>query len=120
MLLDSNIIVYATHPDQDSLRRFIAENTSSVSIISYVEVLGYHRLTDVERDLIRGFFASIDLLPLTNDVAEEAIRLRQRRRMSLGDALIAATALVNSLTLVTHNTDDFRWIPELNLHDPVA
>ena len=33
------------------------------------------------------------------------------------DLLIAATALVHNLTLVTHNTTDYRNIPNLRLAD---
>ena len=45
--------------------------------------------------------------------------LRQLRKMTLGDALIAATALVHQLTIVTHNQKDFVWIPNLSVIDPV-
>jgi predicted nucleic acid-binding protein len=38
--------------------------------------------------------------------------------MSLGDALIAATALVHDLTLVTRNVEDFQWIQGLLLLNP--
>ena len=50
----------------------------------------------------------------------EAIRLRQQRKMSLGDSLIAGTALTHGLKLVTCNIADFRWIPALTLIDPLA
>ena len=33
------------------------------------------------------------------------------------DLLIAATALANRMTLVTHNTKHFEMIPDLNLAD---
>lgn len=58
MLIDSNIIIYATRPEFESLRHFIAERTPSVSAISYVEVLGYHQLAEGERALLETFFAS--------------------------------------------------------------
>ncbi len=32
---------------------------------------------------------------------------------------IAATAIAHNLTLVTHNTDDLRWIYRLELLDPL-
>lgn len=35
--------------------------------------------------------------------------------MTLGDSIIAATALVKNLELITANTKDFDWIPELDL-----
>jgi predicted nucleic acid-binding protein len=40
------------------------------------------------------------------------------RRMTLGDAIIAATALVHDRTLVTRNIGDFLWIAELTLINP--
>jgi predicted nucleic acid-binding protein len=49
MLIDSNIIIYAAKPEHADLRRFIAEHTPAVSAVSYVEVLGYHRLTERDR-----------------------------------------------------------------------
>ena len=65
-------------------------------------------------------FALCEILPLTDTVAEQAIALRQQRRMGLGDAIIAATAMIHNLALVTHNTEDFRWITGLHLLDPLA
>lgn len=120
MLLDSNIIIYAARPEHEALRRFIAEHAPSVSAVSYVETLGYHRLADEERQVLEMFFMAADVLPLTQPVLDEAVRLRQQRRMSLGDALIAATALVHGLRLVTRNGDDFRWIDGLDLLNPLG
>jgi len=39
--------------------------------------------------------------------------------MSLGDALIGATALIHKYTLVTANTKDFDWIENFNVINPV-
>lgn len=50
----------------------------------------------------------------------EAIRLRQQKALGLGDAIIAATAVVHAQTLATRNTDDFAWIPGLRLWNPLA
>ncbi len=120
MLLDSNIIVYAAKPEHDQLRAFIAEHAPSVSAVSFVEVLGYHRLTEEERRLFEAFFAATTIHPLAQETLDQAVKLRQLRRMTLGDALIAATALVHHLTLITHNTPDFNWVPGLHLYDPLA
>jgi predicted nucleic acid-binding protein len=38
--------------------------------------------------------------------------------MTLGDAIIAGTALVHQRTLVTRNIQDFRWISDLELLNP--
>ena len=53
-------------------------------------------------------------------VAERAVALRQKQKMGLGDAIIAATALVHGLTLVTRNVDDFKHIAGLEVQNPFA
>ncbi|MEQ9670882.1 MAG: type II toxin-antitoxin system VapC family toxin [Coleofasciculus sp. G2-EDA-02] len=118
MLLDSNIIIYATRPEYVWLREFIAEHEPAVSALSYVETLGYHRLTEVERQLLEEFFAVSLVLPISQPVLNQAVALRQMRRMTVGDAIIAGTALTHNLVLVTRNLNDFQWIGELQLLNP--
>ena len=120
MLIDSNVIIYAAQPQHVSLRQFIAQHVPAVSAVSYVEVLGFHRLTSTEKQYLEAFFAAAEVLPLTRAILDEAVRLRQHRKMTLGDSLIAATCLVHRRTLVTHNTADFTWVPELTVVDPLA
>ena len=120
MLIDSNIIIYAAQQANTALREFIAQHAPAVSAVSYVEVLGFHRLTEEERQHFEAFFAAASVLPLSQDVLEQAVKLRQLRKMSLGDALVAGTALVHGLTLVTRNTDDFKWIAGLPILNPFA
>lgn len=55
MLVDSNIIIYAAKPEYPELRRFIEEHAPAVSAVSYVEVLGYHLLTEQERQHFEMF-----------------------------------------------------------------
>ncbi len=120
MLIDSNIIIYAAQPEHAGLRQWIAQHVPAVSGISYVEVLGYHRLTAFEKQALEVFFAAATILPLNQAVLEMAIKLRQQRKMTLGDALIAATCLVHQLALGTHNTKDFTWIKGLTVFDPLV
>ncbi len=118
MLLDSNIIIYSAQPEHTQLRELIAEYAPAVSALSYLEVLGYHLLTEQQRQYFEEFFQVALVLPISQDVLEQAVILRQQRRMTLGDAIIAGTALVHGLTLITRNTNDFRWIGQLELLNP--
>ena len=120
MLLDSNIIIYAAQPEHAALRQFIKEHAPAVSVISYIEVLGFHRLNDDDRQFLEQFFQATQMLPLSDGIVQWAVRLRQRRKMTLGDAIVAGTALAHERTLVTHNTEDFRWIDEIKLLDPLT
>lgn len=118
MLLDSNIIIYSAQPEYANLRELIAETSPAVSALSYLEVLGYHQLTEQQRQYFEAFFQAAEVLPISEEVLIQAVALRQQRRMSLGDAIIAGTALVHELTLITRNVNDFQWITELNLLNP--
>ena len=118
MLIDSNILIYASQPTHAHLRQLIVEWVPAISAVSYVEVLGYHQLDDEERQYLEEFFRLAQVLPLSQDVLDRAVTLRQQRKMSLGDALVAGTALIHELTLVTRNVEDFQWIQELSLLNP--
>lgn len=59
------------------------------------------------------------VLPITTEIALAWGRIAAGRTRDTADALIAATALVHGLTLVTRNTRDFADLP-LKLLDPWA
>ncbi|MGR3303002.1 MAG: type II toxin-antitoxin system VapC family toxin, partial [Candidatus Scalindua sp.] len=107
-----------TQPEHDRIRKFIAENTPAVSSISYVEVLGYHRLTDQDRHYFERFFQLAQVLSISDSVLKQAVLLRQQKKMTLGDSIIAGTALDYGLELITKNTIDFQWIQGLKLINP--
>ena len=44
-LLDSNIIIYATDPENEWLRIWLEAEPFAISQISQIEVLGYHQIT---------------------------------------------------------------------------
>lgn len=119
MLLDSNIIIYGTETEYPELIDFLKNTRLFVSHISRVEVLGYHRLSDANLVKLTAFFDLFEVIPIESNVIDEAIALRQRRRMSLGDAIIAGTAVVYDKTLVTRNVRDFQWIEGLKLYNPI-
>ena len=49
---------------------------------------------------------------------DEAIRLKQTKKMSLGDSIIAGTAILNGGELATRNLKDFKNITGLSAGDP--
>lgn len=118
IIADSNLVIYAALPEHAFLEAWFHRETPFVSAVSYVEALGYHKLAVEDKESLERFFVQAPMLDLTAPVLREAVRLRQLRKIGLGDALIAATALIHRLTLATHNTSDFAWIPNLSLVDP--
>ena len=120
MLLDSNIFIYAVQPQYEHLRQWFTQQGVGVSEITRLEVLGYHRLNDADKKDFHRLFNSVTVYPVSSLIIDLAIHLRQQRKMSLGDAIIAATALEYRQTLVTRNMDDFDWLEGLKVIDPLA
>ena len=61
---------------------------------------------------------TLNSVSLTESVLNCAAEIRRNSRMKLADALIAACALVEGLTLVTRNVNDFRRVDGLILLNP--
>lgn len=121
VLLDSNLVIYGAKAGDQVVGPYVSQQQSiHLSEITLVEVLGFAQLSDAEEAAIKTIVESCLLLSVNRDVVDTAIQLRRRRRMTLGDAVIAATAIVHKLTLATRNVDDFSWIEELRVADPYA
>ncbi|WP_218081653.1 type II toxin-antitoxin system VapC family toxin [Anthocerotibacter panamensis] len=119
MLIDSNLIIYATQPPYTQLRSWLVNDATHYSAISRLETLGYHHLGDAGKQAIMAILENLDILMINTVTLEIAIALRQQRKMSLGDALIAATCLEHDLPLATANDKDFEWIADLVIHNPL-
>jgi toxin FitB len=116
VLLDSNTIIYRAQGL--SLDKFV-NNTGYVSIITKIEVLGFPKLTEKEKNEFEKFFREVEILPVTEVIAQTAIFLKQKKKISIPDSIIASTALVHKIPLLSANTKDFKWIPELKLINPL-
>lgn len=85
MILDSNIIIYSVKPEYLSLARYLQSNQKivQVSLISKLEVLGFSRLLMIDKLKFEAYLNSATILPITEVIIVEAIRLRQQRKRSL-------------------------------------
>ena len=92
----------------------------AVASITRIETLGFHRRSETERAWLGAAIGRMQVLALSEAVEAHAIALRQERKMGLADAIIAATALVHWLALVTRNADDFKHVAGLALINPFA
>src|SRR5258706_4370188 len=119
MIAGSNLVIYAASGNSPNLLSWFLENKLSVSAVSFVEALGYHKLKPREKTALETIFSELTILYPTPEIFQTAVELRQQRVLSLGDALIAATAIYHDLPLATHNTKDFNSIKPLKLLDPL-
>ena len=109
VLLDSNIIIYLSKREipLSFLDQF---DEHYISIITYIEVLGYQFRDPKEEEFIREMLGVFSILYIDQTIANMAIKIRKEIRIKLPDAIIAATAKVSNLYLATRNIDDFKNI----------
>lgn len=112
-LADSNILILAASRPDHPLQAWLEEQVPAISSITRIEVLGFHKFKPGEQTLMEALIDPLDELGIGPATVNLAIGLRQQRKMSLPDALIAATALEHNLKLATRNLDDFSWVPGL-------
>jgi predicted nucleic acid-binding protein len=109
-LIDTNIVIYYFNglTDDESIHTILA-NSFKISMITKIEFLGWWQFAaDLESHTkAREFISHATIFSLNKAIAEQSIQLRQQFKTKTPDAIIAATALVNNLTVVTNNTSDF-------------
>ena len=121
-LLDTNIVIYylkAAFPLKAmQLLNTIVDYQPTLSVITKIEVLGFNSPNKEEQDITTLFIEAADIIKLDETIVAQTIELRKQLHIKLPDAIIAATAMVYNLTLLTRNTSDFNRIPNLLLIDP--
>jgi predicted nucleic acid-binding protein len=118
-LIDTNIIIYLTQR-RLKISDFAKKGGSLyISSISYIETLGYSFQSQNEEREVTKFCEMFERIFLTREIEKQTIFIRKSYKIKLPDAIIAATAMVYSLTLVTHNVDDFKNIQGLKILNPL-
>ena len=121
-LLDTNVLIYylANQIPQKELPGFekILEEDFNISIITKIEFLGWKFYNEKTFQQAKEFINLANILPLDDEVANIAIDLRRKYNLKLGDAVIAATAIIHDLILVTRNERDFKKVKKIQIYNP--
>lgn len=125
-LLDTNICSAYLRGDGRVFNRFIQHSGGlAVSTVAVAELYSWVYRANAKRDraeALTSLLSEMQLLPVDHAVARKfgeirASLLDQGRPTPEIDLLIASTALLFDLTLVTHNIRDFGHLPGLRVED---
>jgi len=104
ILLDTNIIVYLSKRVIDIDEVINDENEIyAISIITYMEVLGFSFKEKDEENFIKEFLSYLEIVNVDMDIAKRVIELKRKTKIKLPDAIICATAYVYNAKLVTND-----------------
>lgn len=118
-LIDSNIIIYSASKEYSYLRDLFKEENIFVSEISLLEVLGYGSITNEQEKYFNAVFSIVNKIPVTTEIILNAIELRKINKLSVGDSIIAASAIALNLSLLTNNVSDFKKVKSLQIINPI-
>jgi predicted nucleic acid-binding protein len=108
MLLDTNIVIYISKKII-SVTAFATEDaTLYISDITYMETLGYPFSSLAEKEAIELLLSKFKRIAISEKIIQATILLKQTQKIKLPDVIIAATALVHDLEVITRNEKDFR------------
>ncbi|MDR2388198.1 MAG: type II toxin-antitoxin system VapC family toxin [Tannerellaceae bacterium] len=123
ILCDTNILIeaYRNNPQiADRIKR-IDNARLAVSDITCIELF-YGAKNKHELRIIGNDLKSWNVLPIQSEMSAIAVELVKTyclsHKLSLGDALIAATAICLHIELYMLNVKDFVFIPNLKLYQP--
>lgn len=108
---DTNAILYLLNGNP-CMKEYL-KTQLFVSIITEMELLGYSSISQKEIDIIKNFLSLCKIENISTDIKEKTIELRKLYNIKLPDAIIASTAIINSVPLLSADTI-FSKITELN------
>lgn len=121
ILVDTDILIDISNQDPTAKSRLSRESQAAelaVSTITIMElVVGCRNKSELAAT--NRFLNQFRCLKVTASISDRAMELMQTYFLSHGlliaDALIAATAIENEVSLLSKNQQDFRFIQPLNL-----
>jgi tRNA(fMet)-specific endonuclease VapC len=121
VLCDTNIIIEFYKENQGVIKNLqrIGQHNIAISIITAGELL-YGALNKKELSRIKSDLEHLQIIHLTPEIGECFSQLMVdyalSHRLSLPDGLIAATSLIEDVSLYTHNLKDFKYIKDIRLY----
>jgi predicted nucleic acid-binding protein len=122
-LWDTNTAIYFLQQQfslaaEKFVDELLTEEQPIISAITEIELLCWKSATEKDLEVLNGFINDALVIEIERPIKLKTAEIRKEHKIKLPDAIIAATALVYNLTLVTRNSVDFKNISELKLVNP--
>jgi predicted nucleic acid-binding protein len=102
-LIDTNVVIYVL--EGKPVVKGIMRCAAGVSVVSEMELLGKHNILHAEIDAISNLLNDCEILAFSDEIKKTTITIKQRYKLKLPDAIIAATAKYYNLPLITADRD---------------
>jgi len=120
-LIDNNVISnYFSGLFPEKAMEFLSgviDLTPNISVITEIEALSWRNPDSSKERVVQMFVGEANILGLSRNVVSQCVNIRRERKIKTPDAIIAATAIVHKLVLLTSDSD-FNNIKGLQTLDP--
>lgn len=104
-LFDTNILIDYLNGIEAAKQEIDRFPDAAISTITWIEVMVGAKPEEVAAT--RQFLRRFQQIPVSPEVSEKAVIIRQQTRIRLPDAIIRASAETENALLVSRNTKDF-------------
>lgn len=111
-LADTNFLIF-TSQGNPIVEPFLDYNIG-ISFISEMELLGVFSISKVQKSNIQNIINECFVIDMNTEIKKYAIQIKQKYKIKLPDAIIAATAIQYNIPFITADAD-FKVLKELNL-----
>lgn len=111
-LADTNFLINL-HEGRDFIEPFL-DYVFGISFISEIELLGFKNISETEESALKELLKDGFVFSFNDEIKLQTIKLKQKYSIKLPDAIIASTAIVFQIPLITSDKG-FKHIKELDL-----
>jgi predicted nucleic acid-binding protein len=111
-LADTNFIIHLNQGNP-LIEPFLDYNFG-VSFVSEIELLGAFSISKSKKNQLAEILKDCVILEMDTQIKEACITLRQQYKIKIPDAIIASTAIIHKIPLITSDRD-FEKIKEIDL-----
>lgn len=97
----------------------VIDQTPNISVITEIEALSWRNPDKSKEAIVKAFINDANILALSPHIVSQCVKIRRSKRTKTPDAIIAATAIVHGLILITSDSD-FNSIQDLEVIDPYS
>ena len=110
-LADTNFLIHI-HEGHPIVEPFL-DYRFAISYITELELLGKFSISKTEKTILKKLIADCFIIDMNSTIKDRCIWLRQRYKIKLPDAIIAATSIETGIPLISSD-QGFGQIKELN------
>ncbi len=120
---DTNTVIYYLQQQfpptaEEFIDNLLKEARPCISTITEIELLCWKTASEKDLEVLHDFINDALVIELERSIKLKTADIRRQYKIKLPDAIIAATALIYELILITRNTRDFENIKGLGFVNP--